>query len=168
MNKHCKIVLFSPQGESERGEPDNSDSESSSEDRENAASIISDSGISDDDISIKLNPGQKKFYDLYRVCAFAEFLGEYNWTVPFSAFKTEYKWTDLNEENHSDEIGLWLIRWEGYSMRSSHADRDQFYLSADKLMKQLKEINPEHPVFMRTKIKTDDALQNGLFEIIGK
>ena len=53
-------------------------------------------------------------------------------------------------------------------MRSSHADRDEFYFSAEKLMKQLKEINPEHPVFIRTKVKTDEALQNGLFEIIVK
>ena len=53
-------------------------------------------------------------------------------------------------------------------MRSSHADRDEFYFSAEKLMKQLKGINPEHPVFLRTKVKTDEALQNGLFEIIGK
>ena len=66
------------------------------------------------------------------------------------------------------KIGLWLIRWEGYSMRSSHTDRNEFYFSAEKLMKQLKEINPEHSVFIRTKVKTDEALQNGLFEIIGK
>jgi len=65
-------------------------------------------------------------------------------------------------------MGLWLIRWEGYSMRNSHAARDEFYFSAEKLMKQLKEINPEHPVFIRTKVKTDETLQDGLFEIIGK